>query len=76
MRPAKIECKCLRQRTLILALDHAGKVHELIRQVAQGEVLHNDDTHMSVLTLMGKRSREAGLAQANATEMAEHTRGP
>jgi transposase len=36
---------------------------ELIRQAAQGEVLHNDDTGMKILELMGKRrpsGKEAG----------------
>jgi transposase len=31
-------------------------LEELIRQAAQGEVLHNDDTTMKVLELMGQRS--------------------
>ena len=33
---------------------------ELIRQAAQGEVVHNDDTPMRILALMGPRRREAG----------------
>jgi len=32
---------------------------ELIRQAAQGEVLHNDDTPMKILSLMGKRAKDA-----------------
>jgi len=32
---------------------------ELIRQAAQGEVLHNDDTPMKILDLMGERKRKA-----------------
>jgi hypothetical protein len=32
---------------------------ELIRQAAQGEVVHNDDTPMRILALMGPRRREA-----------------
>ena len=31
---------------------------ELIRQAAQGEVLHNDDTTVRILELMGERSRK------------------
>lgn len=31
--------------------------HELIRQAAQGEVLHNDDTTMKILALMGDKNR-------------------
>jgi transposase len=36
---------------------------ELIRQAAQGEVLHNDDTTVKILELMGERRQEA-LARA------------
>jgi transposase len=36
---------------------------ELIRQAAQGELLHNDDTTVKILELMGQRRQEA-LAQA------------
>jgi len=32
--------------------------HELIRQAAQGEVLHNDDTTIKILELMGKRAEQ------------------
>jgi transposase len=32
--------------------------HELIRQAAQGEVLHNDDTTMKILSLMRDKNRE------------------
>jgi transposase len=32
--------------------------HELIRQAAQGEVLHNDDTTVKILALMGERGHE------------------
>lgn len=38
---------------------------ELIRQAAQGEVLHNDDTTVRILELMGERSRQAALASAD-----------
>jgi transposase len=37
---------------------------ELIRQAAQGEVLHNDDTTVKILELLGERRQEA-LAQAD-----------
>jgi transposase len=36
---------------------------ELIRQAAQGEVVHNDDTPMKILDLMGKRSTHQGQAE-------------
>ena len=32
---------------------------QLIREAAQGEVLHNDDTTVKILELMGQRAREA-----------------
>ena len=35
---------------------------ELIRQAAQGEVLHNDDTTVKILEFMGKRARPEALA--------------
>ena len=37
--------------------------HELIRQAAQGEVLHNDDTTIKILEFMGKRAKQAALAE-------------
>jgi hypothetical protein len=36
---------------------------ELIRQAAQGEVLHNDDTGMTVLSLVGTRSPDGDPAE-------------
>src|SRR3954467_10461194 len=39
---------------------------ELIRQAAQGEVLHNDDTTVKVLELMGERARQEALAGDDA----------
>jgi transposase len=36
---------------------------ELIRQAAQGEVLHNDDTRIKILALMGKRAEQAAEAK-------------
>src|SRR6476660_5319182 len=35
---------------------------ELIRQAAQGELLHNDDTTVKILELMGERARQEALA--------------
>jgi transposase len=43
--------------------DSAGKIEpiyrELVRQAAQGEVVHNDDTPMKILERMGKRLAKA-----------------
>jgi len=36
---------------------------ELIRQAAQGEVVHNDDTTMRILALMGKRAKGEAFAE-------------
>ena len=36
----------------------------MIRQAAQGEVLHNDDTTVKILELMGERGRQEALAGA------------
>jgi transposase len=38
--------------------------NELIRQAAQGDVLHNDDTTVKILALMGERGQEATPADA------------
>jgi transposase len=40
----------------------APVLDELIRQAAQGEVLHNDDTTVKILELMGERARHEALA--------------
>jgi transposase len=53
--------------TLAPALD------ELIRQAAQGEVLHNDDTTVKILELMGERARQEALA--GAADDADERRG-
>jgi transposase len=37
---------------------------ELVRQAAQGQVLHNDDTTVKILELMGERARQEALADA------------
>jgi transposase len=39
---------------------------ELIRQAAQGEVVYNDDTTVKILEFMGKRARQAALAEGGA----------
>jgi hypothetical protein len=49
-------------RSLAPALD------ELIRQAAQGEVLHNDDTTVKILELMAERARHEALADGGADE--------
>jgi transposase len=42
----------------------APAFEELIRQAAQGEVLHNDDTTVKILELMGQRDQPETLAGA------------
>src|SRR5262245_123503 len=42
-----------------VATDLAPAFEELIRQAAQGEVLHNDDTTVKILELMGRSRQEA-----------------
>ena len=51
----------------------APVLDELIRQAAQGEVLHNDDTTVKILELMGERARQEALA--GAEDDAEERRG-
>lgn len=49
---------------------------ELVRQAAQGEVLHNDDTTVKILELMGERGRQEALASAaDATNDANQRTG-
>ncbi len=38
---------------------------ELVRQAAQGDVLHNDDTTVKILELMGQRGGPEGVAHAD-----------
>jgi len=45
-----------------VATNLAPAFEELIRQAAQGEVLHNDDTTVKILELMGERGRPEALA--------------
>src|SRR4051812_39379659 len=47
-----------------LATGLAPVLDELIRQAAQGEVLHNDDTTVKILELMGQRARQEAPAEA------------
>jgi transposase len=47
-----------------VAGDLAPAFSELIRQAAQGDVLHNDDTTVKILELMGERGRQEALAGA------------
>ncbi|HEX4143114.1 MAG TPA: IS66 family transposase [Pirellulales bacterium] len=47
-----------------VAADLAPALAELIRQAAQGDVLHNDDTTIKILEFMGQRARRAALACA------------
>jgi len=44
---------------------------ELIRQAAQGEVLHNDDTSVKILEFMGKRARPEALADFGEPDRAD-----
>jgi transposase len=46
---------------------------ELVRQAAQGDVLHNDDTTIKILELMGERGQQETLA--NAAEEADKRTG-
>jgi transposase len=46
----------------------APVLDELIRQAAQGEVLHNDDTTVKILELMGERARQEALADAEGDD--------
>jgi len=48
-----------------VAANLAPAFTELIRQAAQGEVLHNDDTTVKILALMGERGRQNALASAD-----------
>jgi hypothetical protein len=52
----------------------APAFNELIRQAAQGDVLHNDDTTVKILELMGQHGRQDALANA-AGEAADQRSG-
>jgi transposase len=49
--------------------------HELIRQAAQGEVLHNDDTTVKILALMGQRGQAEAFASGGEEEAADQRSG-
>ena len=58
-----------------VAANLAPAFEELIRQAAQGEVLHNDDTTVKILELMGQRGRQEARADAAAdADVAERAR--
>ena len=44
---------------------------ELIRQAADGDVVHNDDTTVKILELMGKRAKQAAFAEDAAEDSGE-----
>ena len=46
---------------------------ELLRQAAQGDVLHNDDTGVKILEMMGERARQAALAEERTDETAKES---
>ena len=56
-RPSGTSCEAV-------AANLAPAFEELIRQAAQGEVLHNDDTTVKILELMGQRGRQEAPADA------------
>src|SRR5262249_26679607 len=57
-----------------VATNLAPSFEELIRQAAQGEVLHNDDTTVKILELMGRSRQEARAgAQGEGSEADERS---
>ena len=44
---------------------------ELIRQAAQGDVVHNDDTGVKILEVIGARARQAALAEKTVNAVVE-----
>jgi transposase len=46
---------------------------ELLRQAAQGDVLHNDDTGVKILEMMGERAQQAALAERRTDDAAEES---
>jgi transposase len=44
---------------------------ELVQQAAQGDVLHNDDTGVKILEMMGERARQAALAEEASEDSGE-----
>lgn len=53
----------------------APVLDELIRQAAQGEVLHNDDTTVKILELMGERARQGALTDGDGDGDGDERRG-
>ncbi len=58
--PAATQWDIVHAKAKLIAPAHK----ELIRQAAQGDVLHNDDTNIKILEFMGERARKAALEQA------------
>ena len=52
--------------------DRAG-LEELIRQAADGEVVHNDDTTVKILEMMGERAKADAFAEDSSKEDAEES---
>jgi hypothetical protein len=46
-------------------------LEELIRQAADGEVVHHDDTNVRILKLMGKGARQEAFAESNVEDGAQ-----
>jgi transposase len=44
---------------------------ELVQQAAQGDVVHNDDTGVKILEMMGERARQVALADEASEDLAE-----
>jgi transposase len=44
---------------------------ELVQQAAQGDVVHNDDTGVKILEMMGERARQAALVHEASEDSAE-----
>ncbi|MCA1693232.1 MAG: transposase [Actinobacteria bacterium] len=60
-----------------VAVDLKPAFDELIRQAAQGDVLHNDDTTVKILELVGQRDRPEARSDVTAdADVAESRRGP
>jgi transposase len=57
--PASTQWSIVRDAAAVMAPAH----EELIRQAAQGQVVHNDDTGVKILEFMGKRARATAPAQ-------------
>ena len=43
----------------------------MIRQAAQGDIVHNDDTGVKILEMMGARAQQAALADEAAEDSAK-----